>query len=115
MHMLFGKVYVHSFNTASYEPRHEKICHRGLRPGQTQNGLYSHRRDLNLILRRELVPSDLHLLFPIYTISESKPLFIRSARFGPQLGKILYCILPSVTCYSFSRELKFNTCLLNNP
>ena len=30
MHMLFGKVHVHSFNTASYEPRHEKICHRGL-------------------------------------------------------------------------------------
>ena len=25
-----------------YEPRPEKICHRGLRPGLTQDGLYSH-------------------------------------------------------------------------
>ena len=35
-------VFLYSFNTASYEPRHEKICIRGLRAGQPQNGLYSH-------------------------------------------------------------------------
>ena len=40
--IMYGE-HVHSFNTASYEPRHEKMCNRGLRPGQTQNGLYSHR------------------------------------------------------------------------
>ena len=26
------------------EPRPEKICHRGLRPGLTQDGLYSHKK-----------------------------------------------------------------------
>ena len=26
------------------EPRHEKTCHLGDRPGPTQTGLYSHRR-----------------------------------------------------------------------
>ena len=25
---------VYTFNTASYEPRHEKICLRGVRPGR---------------------------------------------------------------------------------
>ena len=29
-------VHVYCFNVVSYEPRQEKICLRGLRPGQTQ-------------------------------------------------------------------------------
>ena len=36
-------VSLYSFNTTGHEPRHEKICIRGLRPGQTQNWLYRHR------------------------------------------------------------------------
>ena len=39
-------IFFHSFNMARYEPRHEKICILGLRTGQTQNGLYSHRSKL---------------------------------------------------------------------
>ena len=34
-------VHVYCFNAVSYEPRQENICPLGLRPGQTQNGLYS--------------------------------------------------------------------------
>ena len=30
-------------NKALFEPRHEKTCLRGLRPGPTQTGLYNHR------------------------------------------------------------------------
>ena len=28
---------VHNFNTASYEPHHEKICLRGVGPGRIHN------------------------------------------------------------------------------
>ena len=53
MHMLFGEQsilrnlelcmeYRCTCNTL-YEPRPEKICHRGLRPGPTQDGLYSNK------------------------------------------------------------------------
>ena len=31
-----------------YEAHHEKTCHRGLRPGSAQIGLYSHRRWLEV-------------------------------------------------------------------
>ena len=56
-------VFLNSFNTASYEPRHEEICIRGLRQGKTQNWPYSHRsyiaEDKHLVLNRKLVSSDM--------------------------------------------------------
>ena len=56
---------VYPFNNASYEPRHEKIFLRGLRPGRRHKRAVHPQKlagDLNLVLiRRELVPSDLRL------------------------------------------------------
>lgn len=31
-----------------YEPRHDKTCLRGFRPGSAQTGLYNHRRWLEI-------------------------------------------------------------------
>ena len=42
---------VYNLNIASYEPRHEKIYLRGVRPGRR----HKLAGDLNLVLRRELM------------------------------------------------------------
>ena len=70
MHTLFKKYiirnlglyidYIYSFNNASYEPRHEKSCLRGLRPGRRHKtgctGETEASWRLQFVLRRELVP-----------------------------------------------------------
>ena len=43
-----------------YEPRPEEICHRGLRPGLTQDGLYSHKKKL-AASKVEACRFDMHL------------------------------------------------------
>ena len=53
-----------------FEPRHEKTCLRGFRPGQTQTRLYSHRRLLEagivLAMSQISCAADLRLCFRIY-------------------------------------------------
>ena len=43
-YVLHGRVFVMSKEKKIYEPVHKKTNNLGFRPGQTQTGLYSHRR-----------------------------------------------------------------------
>ena len=59
------------FYSLEYEPRPEKTCHRGFRPGLTQIGLYSHRRwlavfevkGLYYVAKTKMLTSSVPLLF----------------------------------------------------